>query len=150
MSIELNRLIGCQFEQLFFKLFFTTFCQLKEIGVLVVNLKNYSLYFFFFLQHFATGQIFCELTCLHHFHFISHAIRPPRIQFSSTIQCNFMHTISYPVLQTYVRLSPNGMHDFSLRELHIFYLPPYLSIILVSKVTYWDRGNSQNSFLKFT
>ena len=33
-----------------------------------------------------------------------------------------MHTLSYHFLQTYVSLSPSDMQDFSLRDLHTFYL----------------------------
>ena len=29
-----------------------------------------------------------------------------------------MHTLCYPFLQTYVRLSLSDLHDFSLRDLH--------------------------------
>ena len=36
--------------------------------------------------------------------------------------------MSYPFFQTYVRISPSGMNDFSLRDLPKFYLPPYMSI----------------------
>ena len=39
----------------------------------------------------------------------------------------------YPFSHTYVRLSPSEMHDFSLHDLHTFYLPPYCSEIISSK-----------------
>ena len=35
-----------------------------------------------------------------------------------------MHTLKLPFLEAYVRLSPREMHDFSLRQLHTFYLRP--------------------------
>ena len=36
--------------------------------------------------------------------------------------------------QTYVRISPSDMSDFSLRDLLTFYLPPYVSIMLKNSV----------------
>ena len=41
-----------------------------------------------------------------------------------------MYALSYPFLQTYVRLSPIDMNDISLRDLPTFDLQPYVSIML--------------------
>ena len=40
-----------------------------------------------------------------------------------------MHILSYPFFQTYVRISPSDINDFSLRDLPTFYLPPYVHIV---------------------
>ena len=46
-----------------------------------------------------------------------------------SIQCHFMHTLSYRYLCDYVSLSPSDMQYLSLRDLHTFYLPHYMSIM---------------------
>ena len=82
------------------------------------------------------GQKFCDLqTRLHFSYRIFHAIRPKNVfVFFSCIQCLFRHILSYPFLQTYVRISPSDMNDFSLRDLPTFYLPPYVSIMFRNSV----------------
>ena len=47
-----------------------------------------------------------------------------------------MHTLRYPSLQTYARLNQIDMHDFRLRDLQTFYLPPYLGIMLKNSELY--------------
>ena len=42
--------------------------------------------------------------------------------------------MSYPFFQTYVRISPSDMNDFSLRDLPTFYLPRYMSIMFRNSV----------------
>ena len=77
------------------------------------------------------GQTFCDLhTHLHLFYLISHAIRPARWNFLLLYSVILVHSLINPFLQTYVRLSPSDMRDFSLRDLHTFYLPPYVSIMV--------------------
>ena len=90
----------------------------------------------FFLALLGIGaKLFDSPTCLHLFYGISCAVRKGRCNFFlSNIHCNFMHTLSYPFLQTYVRLSMIYMNDFSLRDLPTFYLPPYVSIMLRNSV----------------
>ena len=81
------------------------------------------------------GQTFCDLhTHLHLFYRIFHSIRINNCDFFSSIQCHFRHILSYTFLQTYVRISPSDMNDFSLRDLHTLYLPPYVSIMFRTSV----------------
>ena len=61
--------------------------------------------------------------------------------------CHFRHIFSYPVLQTYVRISPSDMNDFSLRDVPTFYLPPYVSIMFRSSVlSNLMRWKSKNKY----
>ena len=76
------------------------------------------------------GQTFCDLhTHLHLFYRISHAIRQAIWNFLLLYSVILVHSLINPFLQTYMRLSPSDMRDFSLRDLHTFYLPPYVSIM---------------------
>ena len=71
------------------------------------------------------GQTFCDLhTRLHLFQLIVHVNKPTRCNFLLAYCVIYAYFELYPVLHKYVRLSPSEMHDFSLHDLHKFYLPP--------------------------
>ena len=73
----------------------------------------------------ALGQMFFYLhTRLHFFQLISHVIKPPRCNFLLSYIDIYAYFEPYPFLDTYLRFSPSEMHDFSLRDLHTFHLPP--------------------------
>ena len=89
------------------------------------------------MKPITSGQTFCDWhTCLHLFYCITRVIRKGISNCSSIIQCHFMHTLSYHFLQTYVKLSPSNMNNFSLRDLHTFNIQPYLSIMFRNSLLY--------------
>ena len=73
----------------------------------------------------AYEQTFCDLhTHLHLFQITSHVNKPARCNFLLSYRVIHAYFEMYPFLHTYVRLRSSEMHDFSLRDLHTFYLPP--------------------------
>ena len=71
------------------------------------------------------GQTFCDLhTHLHLFQIISHLINPARCNFLLSYHVIDAYFELYPFLHIYMRFSPSEMHDFSLRDLHTFFLSP--------------------------
>ena len=79
------------------------------------------------------GPTFCDLhTRLHLFQLIFHVIKPARCNFLLSYCVIYVYFELYLFLHKYVRLSPSEMHDFSLRDLQTFYLPPQVSIMLIN------------------
>ena len=61
-----------------------------------------------------------------------------------------MHTLSYPFLQKYVRLSPSDMNDFSFCDLQTLYQPPYLSIMLRNSILLYLMRQKSEERKKYT